>query len=111
VINSVKLTGALLDPTGAPIQFNMTTVQVRDPRNNTVLFSTVLDEKGGFDLGIVPAGKYRLVTFWMDGKKVSRLPLFDQPKPVRCSGQGVCELKIVLSVHGTDLPFESCPPK
>jgi hypothetical protein len=107
----VKLTGLLVDPSGAPIQFNRTTVQVRKPGNHEVLFSAVLDRQGRFDLGTVPAGRFRLIAFWTQPEKVSRLPLFDQPKPVSCSSANKCELKIVLALHGTDQGFEFCPPK
>jgi hypothetical protein len=111
IAKPVKLTGVLFDPSGAPIQFNKTVIQVRNSRNNGVLFSAVLDEKGRFDLGVVPVGNFRLIALWEQGAKVRRLPLFDQPKPVSCSGENECHLEIVLAVHGTDEPFESCPPK
>jgi hypothetical protein len=111
IVNQVRLTGFLSDATGAPIQFNGTTIQVRDSLKNNVLFSATLDQQGRFDLGKVPAGKYRLVAFRMEGKKASRLPLFDQPKPVACSSENECKLDIALVMHGTDLPYEFCPPK
>ena len=111
IAKPVKLTGSLSDPSGAPIHFNITNIQVRDPRKNEVLFSAALDEQGRFDLGTIPAGKYRFVAIWMEDKKVRRLPLFDQPKPVSCSSEKDCKLEIVLAIHGTDLPFEFCPPK
>jgi hypothetical protein len=111
IARPVKLTGALIDPSGAPLHFNMTTIQVRNLKNNEVLFSSILDEQGRFDLGTVPAGKFRLVAFWMEEKRVRRLPLFDQPKPVFCLSENECKLEIVLALHGTDQPFEFCPPK
>jgi hypothetical protein len=111
IAKPVKLTGALFDQTGEPIQYNETIIQVRNPWKNKVLFSAVLDPQGRFDLGTVPAGKYRLVAFRKEGKKVSRLPLFDQPKPVFCSSEQECKLEIVLAIHATDQPFEFCAPK
>jgi hypothetical protein len=111
IAHPVKLTGALYDATGDPIQFNKTIIQVRDAKKNNVLFSAVLDEKGRFDLGIVPSGQFRLVAIWEKQKEVARLPLFDQPKPVSCSGENVCDLEVVLVLHGTDQRFEFCPPK
>ncbi|MGP8175336.1 MAG: hypothetical protein ACLP7O_12425 [Terracidiphilus sp.] len=111
IAKPVKLTGSLSTRTGQPIHLNMITIDVRKPWKNKVLFSAVLDEQGRFDLGTVPAGKYRLVTFWMDGKRVRRLPLFDQPKSMSCSSEDVCNLEIALDLHGTDQPFEFCPPK
>jgi hypothetical protein len=107
----VKLTGSMIDPSGAPIQFHKTMIQVRNPGNNEVLFSAVLDEQGRFDLGTIPVGSFRLIAFWVQGEKARRLPLFDQPKPVSCSSENECELKIVLALHGTDQQFEFCPPK
>jgi hypothetical protein len=86
-------------------------IQVRNPGNNKVLSSAVLDEQGRFDLGTVPAGRFRLIAFWTQAKKVSRLPLLDQPESVYCSSENECELKIVLVLHGTDQRFEFCPPK
>ena len=96
---------------GAVIHLNGTTIQVRKPWKNTVLFSSIIDEQGRFDIGLVPAGKYRLVIFWIKDKKVSRLPLFDQPKPMVCSSENECKLKIELELHSTDQQFEYCPPK
>jgi hypothetical protein len=111
IASPVKLTGALYDASGAPIQFHKTIIQMRNAKNNKVLLSTVLDEKGRFDLGNVPAGRFRLIAMWEKEKEVVRLPLFDQPKPVSCSGENACHLDIVLALHGTDQRFESCPPK
>lgn len=111
VSNPVRLTGALYDPTGAPIQFEKTIIQVRNAKNEEVLFSTELDNKGRFDLGIVPAGRFRLIPIWKKDKEVARLPGFDQPKPSSCSGEKECDLRTVLSLHGTDQLFEFCPPK
>jgi len=111
VAKSVKVTGSIFDQTGAPIQYNRTTIEVRDPLKNKTLSSAVLDQRGGFDLGVVPEGIFRLVVFRMEGEKASRLPLFDQSKPVSCSGESECKLKIVLVMHGTDQQFEFCPPR
>ena len=111
IAKRVKLTGSLFDPSETPMHFNMTTIQVRDPKSNLALFSSAIDEQGRFDLGIIPAGKFRLVTFWMEEKRIRRLPLFDQPKPVFCSSENECKLEIVLTMHATDQPFEFCPPK
>jgi hypothetical protein len=72
VTAQIRLTGAVFDQTGAPIHFNTTTIQVRDPQENKVLFSAVLDERGQFDLGAIPVGTYRLILFQMKDKKVTR---------------------------------------
>jgi glyoxylate carboligase len=111
IAKPVKLTGALFDPTGAPITFEKTLVQIRDSKSTTVLFSVPLDVQGRFDLGTVPAGKYRFLAVWFKGGKISRLPLADQPTALVCSDDAECNLKIVIHFHGTDMPFESCPPK
>ncbi|MGD0940806.1 MAG: hypothetical protein ABR905_13960 [Terracidiphilus sp.] len=111
IAKSVKVTGALFDVTGAPIQYNESIIEVRDPLKNKILSSVVLDEQARFDLGVVPEGTYRLVTYKKNGKKTSRLPLFDQPKLMFCSGESECKLRIVLTIHGTDQPYEFCPPK
>jgi hypothetical protein len=111
VAKPVKLSGSLFDQTGAPIDYKETVIEVRDPLKNKTLFSAILDQQGRFDLGVVPEGTYRLVAFRREGTKASRLPLFDQPKLVSCSGENECKLEIVLAMHGTDQPFEFCPPK
>lgn len=111
VSRPVKLTGTLKDPTGAPIRYQKSSIQVRNAKGGKVISSTSLDEKGTFSLGIVPAGEFRLIAFWEHDRKISRLPLFDQPKPEICPGDKECHLDIVLAVHGTDQRFEFCPPK
>ncbi|MGD0902893.1 MAG: carboxypeptidase-like regulatory domain-containing protein [Terracidiphilus sp.] len=113
ITNRVKLTGSLLDAFGEPLRYNESIIhiEVRDPLTNEVLSSAAIDERGRFDLGAVPAGKYRLVAFRLLGKKPSRLPLLDQPKPVSCSSKNQCKLEIVLTMHETDVPYLFCPPK
>jgi len=111
VAKPVKLTGTISTRAGQLIHLNGTTIQVRKPWKNKVLFSAIVDEQGRFDFGVIPAGKFRLVTFWMEGKRVRRLPLFDQPKLMSCSNDNECQLKIELEMHATDEQFEFCPPK
>ena len=111
VLNSTTLRGAFTDPTGAPITFSRTIVQVRDLKSQAVLASAVLDGQGRFDLGEVPAGQFRFIAFQRQGSKIRRLPLFNQPRPVSCSDKQACRLDIVLTMHATDQPFELCPPK
>jgi len=107
----VKLTGVLHDRSGAPIRFSGATIEVRDESGKKVLSSALLDAKGRFDLGKVPKGEFRLVAFRIRDNKVSRLPLFDQPKRQSCSGENDCYLEIVLDMHGTDEFLDFCPPK
>ena len=109
IASPVKLTGVLYDASGAHIQFAI--IQVRELKSNKTLFSAALDEDGRFNLGTVPTGRFRLIAMRRKGKDLVRLPLFDQPKPVSCSVENVCHLEIVLGTHGTDQPFEFCPPR
>lgn len=111
VAQPARFEGALFDPSGAPITFEKTTVEVVSPSTDKVLASASLNEEGRFDLGIIPAGKFRIIALWQQNGKAKRLPLFDQPTPITCSAAGDCEIKIVLKLHGTDQPFEFCPPK
>jgi hypothetical protein len=111
ITTPVTLTGVIYDASGATILFDKTLIQIRNPKSNQVLFSAALDEKGRFNLGNVPAGSFRLVALWAQEKKLRRLPLFDQPKQAVCSSRSECHLEIILALHGTDLPYEFCPPK
>ncbi len=111
ITKPVKLIGVLFDSTGAPITFEKTFIQIRDSQSKTVLLSTQLDEKGRFDLGTVPAGKYRFLEVRLKDGKLQRLPTADQPKNLFCSGDKECNLKIMIHFHGSDNPIEFCPPK
>jgi len=61
VAKTAKLDGSIFDPSGSPMAFEKTVVEVRNLRNNSVLHSAVFDEKGNFDLGPVPTGRFRFV--------------------------------------------------
>ena len=111
IASSVRLTGVLLDPTGAPITFEKTMVQLKDPRSNAALRSVPLDSEGRFDLGAVPAGEFRLIAVMLKNGKPARLPLADQPKALSCSKADQCRLEITIHFHGTDDPVDLCPPK
>ena len=113
IAKPVRLTGSLLDAWGKPLRYNQSIIRidVRDPLKNQALSSAAIDERGRFDLGKVPAGKYRLIAFRMLGNKPGRLPLLDQPKPVSCSSENRCKLDIFLTMRETDLPYTFCPPK
>jgi hypothetical protein len=111
VAKPVKLIGVLFDPTGAPITFEKTFIQIRDSQSKIVLLSTQLDVKGRFDLGTVPAGNYRFLAVWIKEGKIKRLPLADQPTDLFCSDETECVLRIVIRFHGTDNPIDFCPPK
>jgi hypothetical protein len=79
VTRPLKLTGSLKDPSGEPIRYKGSSIQVRNATDEKVVSSSGLDGEGRFDLGIVPVGEFRLVAFWVDEGKIRRLPLFDQP--------------------------------
>jgi hypothetical protein len=106
-----RLSGILLDPTGAPITYKDTLVQVRNAQTGTVLFSAPLDEKGRFNLGSVPAGEFRLIAVMIKDGKFNRLPLADQPTALSCNNESACNLRIVIHFHGTDDPIDFCPPR
>jgi hypothetical protein len=112
IAKPVRVQGVLLDDLGAVFAFENTIVQVRNPKTKTILISVSVDAKGQFDLGIVPAGEYRLIAARkkMDGNLV-RQPLMDQPKAMSCSSDSPCWIQAIQHQHGTDLPFEFCPPK
>ena len=107
----VKLSGVLLDETGAPIIVDKTLVQIKDLKTEKVLITVGLDAKGQFDLGTVPAGEFRFLVVWLRDEKIRRLPLADQPKTLFCSTEKECNLKIAIHFHGTDNPIDFCPPK
>jgi hypothetical protein len=111
IASSVRLTGVLLDPTGAPITFEKTMVQLKDPRSNAVLRSAPLDSEGRFDFGVVPAGQFRFIAVMLKDGKPARLPLADQPEALSCSRADECRLEITIHFHGTDDPVDFCPPK
>jgi len=111
ITQPVTLEGTLFDQSGAPIAFEKTFIQVRDARTNNALASAQLDSEGRFDLGKIPRGTFRLIAFRQKGEVVSRLPLFDEPQSITCGAAVECKVKITLKIHGTDQPFETCPPK
>jgi hypothetical protein len=111
IAKPAKLSGVLLDETGAPIVFEKTLVQIRDQKTNVLLLSASLDEKGQFDLGRVPAGEFRFLAVQLKDGKTLRLPLADQPKALFCSDDAECRLKVVIHFHGSDNPIDFCPPK
>ncbi|MGB0062844.1 MAG: hypothetical protein WBP85_00225 [Terracidiphilus sp.] len=111
LLQSAKLDGALFDPTGTPMGFENTFVEIRDPGKNKVLASALVDGNGRFDLGQIPRGTFRLIALLRQNGKVRRLPGFDQPAPLSCPVGTQCHVTILLKIHGTDQPFEFCPPK
>ncbi|MGB6688528.1 MAG: carboxypeptidase-like regulatory domain-containing protein [Terracidiphilus sp.] len=112
VSKAVHVTGLLVDETGAPFVFENTIVQVRTVKEKAVIVTSSVDSQGRFDLGIVPAGQYRLIAARrLQNGTLERQPLADQPKPIACPGEADCSITAVQHIHGTELPFEFCPPQ
>jgi hypothetical protein len=103
------VSGTVADETGA--NFSDVEVQLRMPRTGAVLQSAAA-KNGEFDFGKVKAGSYRLVVVKPTPSGPERLKEFDQAKLLACNGSTTkCELKVVLTVHGSDNPIDFCPPK
>jgi hypothetical protein len=117
IAKPVKLQGVLLYDVGAIVDFDhvepgtITKIQIRDAKNGDVIFESPLMEGAKFQFEAVPAGAFRLVAVWTKGDKVRRLPLAEQPKPMRCTEEIECHVNAVIHIHGTDNPIDSCPPK
>jgi hypothetical protein len=112
ISQSVHVTGRLIGANGYPFVFENTVVQVRTIQEKRVIVTTTVDSLGEFDLGIISAGQYRLIAARrLQNGQLERQPLADQPKPMSCSGRSDCSITAVQHFHGTDLPFEFCPPQ
>jgi hypothetical protein len=111
---TVHVIGNLIEEQSkAPFVFENTVVQVRTIKDRHVIATSTVDSNGKFDLGSIPPGQYRLIAArrLQDGK-LERQPLADQPKPMSCSGAlSDCAITAVQHLHGTDMPFEFCPPQ
>jgi hypothetical protein len=106
---SANVSGVVFDETGAT--FPEIFLQIQNPHNAKVLLSTVVDSKGHFDFGPVPPGEFRLVPVKVANNKTTRVPGFDPPRSLMCSGDKTCELRVTLPARPTDLPYEYCPPR
>ena len=104
------ISGIVVDSSGAPYTEGYK-VDVRDGKSGIVLRSTSLDSSGRLSVPSIPKGTFRLVVYGQRGAVVSRVPLMDQPEKLVCHASSVCRLTIVLKSHGTDQPFEFCPPR
>ena len=106
------MSGKLISEYGDPFVFDNTVVQVRTIKDKGVIVTTTVDAQGQFDLGIIPAGQYRLIAARrLENGKLERQPLADQPKPMKCPSESDCSIEAIQHIHGTDLPFEFCPPQ
>ena len=112
IAKPVEVQGVLLGEWGNVFSYEDTFVQVRNQKTKAVLISAPVDAKGHFDLGVFPAGEFRLIAARKkkDGT-LERQPLADQPKSISCSGESTCWIEAIQHIHGSDLPFEFCPPK
>jgi hypothetical protein len=93
--------GTLRDQTKAP--FSNSPIRLRKYISETkqVPIKTVqTDAQGGFDLGIVKAGDYRLLLSPHRG--------FAQPEKLECLASE-CKLNVTLVVNPTDLVTANCP--
>jgi hypothetical protein len=106
---SASLSGTVLDESGAA--FSQIILRIQNPHNTWVLMSTAVNGKGEFDFGPVPSGEFRLVPVKLVDGKATRLAGFDPPRSLTCFEGKKCELRIILPVRPTDLPYDNCPPK
>jgi hypothetical protein len=109
----VHVTGVLIEAASQlPFVFDDTIIEVRRPETRTVIVHVKVNKEGQFNLGLLPAGKYRLIAAReKQNGKLERMPLADQPAPMSCTGDSSCKVLAIQHLHGTDLPFEFCPPQ
>jgi hypothetical protein len=96
------ISGTIVDQTTAP--FIKSRVELRkyiSQRKQISVQVTSTDVGAHFDLGIVKAGKYRLLA--------SPSRAFKQPEELNCGVESDCKLKITLIVNPTDQLAASCP--
>jgi len=113
VAKSAHIVGTLIEEqSGLPFVFENTIIQLRDPKTMAVLVETHVKMDGQFDLGTVQAGVFRLIVARkLNDGRLGRMPLADQPKKMTCMNDSTCRIEAIQHLHGTDLPFEFCPPK
>jgi hypothetical protein len=107
------VTGVLIEAVSQlPFVFNDTIIEVRNQETRAVVVHAKVDKEGQFDLGLIAAGKYRLIAAReKPNGKLERMALANQPSPMSCIGDSACRVVAIQHLHGTDLPFEFCPPK
>src|SRR5581483_5985592 len=92
------VTGHLQDQTSAPFAVSKVALKRYQKASKIVDVKTLAtDENGRFDLGSLPAGKYRLIA--------SPYRAFAQPEALECTSQNECNLEITLKANGTDQPY------
>lgn len=110
LVKTAIVRGVISDKSGAaftsPYQ-----LQLRDLKTGAVLQSAILNSNGRFRFNQLDQGEYRLILVKVNGNTVSRADLFNQPAGLQCNDRDICDLQIVLGLHGTDDPIDLCPPK
>ena len=109
IAEGTVISGVVLDGSGST--FSEIVLQIQNPHNTWVLMSATVNDKGEFDFGLVPSGEFRLVPVKLVNGKATRVPGFDPPRSLTCFDGKKCELRVILPVRPTDLPYEYCPPR
>jgi hypothetical protein len=100
----VDIGGHVEDPSGAALVH--TRIEVRKYISEVKQSSfrqLQTDGNGDFSVGVLPAGKYRLVIFARG---------FKQPRDLQCKSGKICKVNVVPEVAPTDIfPESVCSPK
>jgi len=107
----VKLTGSLYYENCAPTIDKEVFVRVSDPSTKRVLFSSALDEKGQFDFGAVPAGKYRISAVLRGHGVWNRLSVAGRSADFSCSDGSECKLQVMIWWKQTNYQMVACSQK
>jgi hypothetical protein len=102
LIKAAHVKGSIVDKVNAPLKNSR--VELRryiSQREQAPIKTVTTDDAGGFDLGTIRAGKYRLLA--------SPTRAFNQPSDLKCNDGSQCDLKIVLQIKDTDQPDSICP--
>ena len=101
---SADVKGVVQDPSG--VAMIHTRIEVRrylSALKQSAFKQALTDGDGKFSIGVLPAGRYRLVIL---------APGFRQPRAARCAREKACDLKIMPEIAPTDtFPESVCPPK
>jgi hypothetical protein len=101
---AVDLGGHVEDPSGAALVHKRIEVRKYISEVKQSSFRQVqTDGNGDFSVGVLPAGKYRLLIFARG---------FKQPRDLQCKSGKICKLNVVPAVAPTDtFPESVCSPK
>lgn len=96
-----QVDGHLMDPSSAPISNTRLELRTYASEVKHALFKRAqTDDKGNFSLGMIPAGRYRLVAF---------APGFKQAADLKCPDLKSCALSVRLELAPSDIPESNCP--